>query len=123
MSKRAITTRGLFDKVRHHLMKQCQQSKGVNGNENLCAYRGDHGLTCAVGCLIDDKFYNRELEGLRITSYEVRRAVERSQHVRLTQDELSMLFDLQQMHDNTPVAYWKEKLGYLEWEHFGGKKP
>ena len=48
------TEQEVFDQVKEHLLTQKVQSK----NSNDCAYRGDGGLMCAAGCLIDDKEYD-----------------------------------------------------------------
>lgn len=52
----------VFDKVITHLLEQGQQSRTSSG----CTYRDDTEgkvLKCAVGCLIDDQYYNPIFEG------------------------------------------------------------
>lgn len=55
-----MTNQEIFDKVATHLLSQGKRSAlgGVG-----CAYRGDGGLQCAIGCLIPDELYRYELEG------------------------------------------------------------
>jgi len=47
-----MTAQEIFDKVWHHMSTQKVQSLSKTGN---CAYRGDNGMACAVGCLLDDE--------------------------------------------------------------------
>ena len=49
----------VFDKVVKHLLTQKRRSESKRG----CAYRGEDGAMCAVGCLISDKAYDPEIEG------------------------------------------------------------
>jgi hypothetical protein len=49
----------VFNKVTKHLLTQDEQSIG---EDNTCLYRSPKGLKCAIGCLIKDKFYTKELE-------------------------------------------------------------
>lgn len=52
----------MFNQVVRHLKGQGKQSRsGVGGTG--CRYRGDGGTSCAVGCLISDKFYQPKFEG------------------------------------------------------------
>jgi hypothetical protein len=48
MDKQAI-----FDKVTTHLLEQGRPAM----NEHGCAYRGEDGTKCAIGCLIPDDLY------------------------------------------------------------------
>jgi hypothetical protein len=57
----SMTPQEVFDKVAAHLLTQRKQCKGTNpatGNI-VCLYRGEGGLKCAAGCLIDDDTYER----------------------------------------------------------------
>lgn len=51
----------LLNKVWKHLRKQGRQAR--NPINDSCAYRGDDGTTCAIGCLISDRYYNPSMEG------------------------------------------------------------
>jgi hypothetical protein len=44
----------IFDKVAVHLF---EQGKQANKDDGTCAYRGEAGTMCAVGCLIPDAMY------------------------------------------------------------------
>lgn len=52
--------KALVSTMAAHLAKQRGQSKRPNG---ICGYRGDGGGQCAVGCLIPDEIYDKEIEG------------------------------------------------------------
>jgi hypothetical protein len=49
----------IFDVVADHLLRQARPAVDVNG---MCCYRL-HRLKCAIGCLIPDAEYTRDLEG------------------------------------------------------------
>lgn len=49
----------LFDFIGEHLIRQGKQASGGTFG---CAYRGKDGLKCAIGCIIPDKFYKKEME-------------------------------------------------------------
>jgi len=50
------TLQETFDKVARHLLTQQAKAEQPDGN---CAYRGEHGRKCAVGCLISDEEYEQ----------------------------------------------------------------
>ncbi len=52
------TPQSIFDKVATHLFEQGRPA--LNGNS--CAYRGEEGRVCAIGCLITDEQYDRRME-------------------------------------------------------------
>lgn len=54
-----MTLQDIFDKSAVHLLTQNQRAK----KHGTCAYRGDEGLKCAVGCLIPDEHYDSVIEG------------------------------------------------------------
>jgi hypothetical protein len=55
------TIQETFDFVITHLRKQGKRATQGGGKE--CAYRGDDGTSCAIGCLIPDNIYDPEIEG------------------------------------------------------------
>ena len=53
-----------FDAVVAHLYKQGFPAKmGSTSATSYCAYRGDNGAMCAVGCRIPDEKYSSKMEG------------------------------------------------------------
>ena len=87
----------VFEKVITHLYEQKSQAykNGVG-----CSYRGTHGKTCAVGCLIKDNEYDPEYEGHAADTNRVVRAVEDSIGARLDSIDKNLLCSLQSLHDN-----------------------
>lgn len=91
----------IFDKVAQHLITQGKPSASYD-NEGIkhCLYRGPDGTKCAVGCLIPDEEYSKDIE-----SYRVRHIIE----VSLTEginpvissfsNDVNLLHDLQKVHD------------------------
>jgi hypothetical protein len=81
----------IFDKVATHLIKQGKVSVGEDG---FCAYRGNDGLMCAVGCLIPDDIYHVDMEGANadsLLSYDLPSYFE---------ENIDLLLRLQQNHDS-----------------------
>ena len=62
----------IYDKVMTHLFTQGAKSRvplkwiGERTETNVCAYRGEGGLKCAAGVLIDDEHYSPSLEGVGV---------------------------------------------------------
>lgn len=55
----------LIKDISAHLAKQRKQSLRYEAaGLSSCAYRGYDGSMCAVGCLIPDELYDKEIEGL-----------------------------------------------------------
>jgi hypothetical protein len=61
----------IFNKVKKHLLTQARPSlRQTLANAVECAYRGDDGTKCAVGCLITDEayaMYGAEIEGCSVS--------------------------------------------------------
>jgi hypothetical protein len=98
------TTQDMFDHVARHLFKQHIRSFSLRS----CKYRGEHGLRCAVGCLIDDESYSDKIEGLRIDA--IVRTVEVSIGRIISNSEIKLLMMLQRVHDNETVDNWPSRL-------------
>ena len=83
-----------FDAVVAHLYQQGKPSMADIPMEGvICAYRGDNGTMCAVGCRIPDNMYDPEMEGnslFGIIGYELPQEI----------SEYSDMFEkLQDVHD------------------------
>lgn len=87
----------LFDTVATHLLTQKKRATNTHG----CAYRGENGLKCAVGCLIPDSKYDPELEG----SCASARAVAKAAGLRGEQQRL-LAEKLQAVHDDDHPSTW-----------------
>lgn len=58
-----MTKQEIFDTVVKHLADQgCRSITHVDVGTRYCAYRGEHGRKCAIGCLIPDSEYVPRLE-------------------------------------------------------------
>lgn len=108
-----MTLQEIFDKVAEHL--RTQGKRAYNGSK--CVYRlpqeGGITLTCAVGCLIDDKHYSLKLENKSVGYLTVQDALIASGVG--TEEQLryapgskrgrpvmnQLLAELQRLHDNT----------------------
>lgn len=97
----------IFDAASVHLMGM--DGPSLDENNDACVYRGYdddceyNGQKCAVGLFIADEYYGPDLEGQGITgSQSVADAVAASwEQEHLTVDQLSLLADLQNAHDET----------------------
>lgn len=114
-----MTLQEIFDRVSKHLLAQNAKSerKGYKGGM-LCAYRGNNGKSCAVGCLIADKDYNEDLEGLSVENHKVQDAL--GEVLATDTRALDLLSQLQLMHDRYSTGLWPIRLGYIA-EEFGLK--
>jgi hypothetical protein len=113
-----MNTQELFDKVATHLLTQNAKAQDALGG---CVYKADDGKMCAVGCLIDAKFYNGDLEGKGISMGDsgmaVYNAVRYSIGDDITPRQVRMLQDLQDIHDDYPTEDWPEELQNLAEEY------
>lgn len=105
-----MNTQQIFDTVVTHLLTQNARSFGEAWT---CAYRGEGGRMCAVGCLIKDEHYRPDLEGISVDSVSVMVAVEASLGRTLDQQEAYLLRGLQATHDSVPTQEWPAALGRI----------
>lgn len=98
------TEQQVFDQVSKHMLKQNEKSLCDNGLG--CSYRNKLGLKCAAGCLIADSEYTEDFEGVGWDNLVIDEAAVPALHV-------GLIVKLQEIHDNTKVSYWKNKLAEL----------
>ena len=107
----------VFNKVCNHLLAQGAKSMYKPSDRvRVCAYRGVNGMQCAVGCLIDDKYYTPPMEGCKVCTPVVERALARS-GVEMSDNVINLLSELQQLHDfispkNWPLDLWDIATNY-----------
>ena len=96
----------IFNKAAVHLMGM--EGPSLDQDGDACVYRGKdddcefNGQMCAVGLFIKDEHYDDDLEGQGITQQSVADAVAKSWgQESLSNDQLSLLADLQNAHDDT----------------------
>lgn len=107
-----MTNQEIFDKIVAHL----RQQKVRSTEDNVCMYRSTIGLKCAVGCLINDDAYSRDLESKGVGTIEVRSALLASGIPADDGDTISMLRRLQSTHDDKHPDRWE-----LDFEYIAGK--
>ena len=103
----------IFDKTASHLLKQGIQSTLADDNDS-CAYRGQDGSMCAVGCLINNDAYRWNLEGKPVTCKKVQKAL-RNSGIEFDADGqvMHLLTMLQMIHDTKEEGDWASSLGEL----------
>lgn len=114
-----MTNQQTFDAVARHLLTQKAPAlRTTEGGEVICAYRGDDGKKCAVGCLIPDDMYDAELmEGVGV--HYIEDVLAPLGH------SLELLATLQHIHDATLPSQpypcdpsdWPEELGWVAKEY------
>lgn len=122
-----VTIQEVFDRVVKHLLTQGNTSFSPNGSN--CAYRGVDGLMCAVGCLIPDNLYNplmdsdndefgfpKDIDGI-VEHFGLESLFDFKVTDRSEEDFISLLADLQSMHDMRPPSTWESRLKLLATDH------
>lgn len=108
-----MTKQEIFNKVYAHLVKQGRRSmyylpsKGEEG----CAYRGQDGAMCAVGCLIPDEFYTPEIENEIVSSWIVSEVLAKAGVTNghgYDRDKFNLLCELQNAHDTCQFSNREE---------------
>jgi hypothetical protein len=104
----------VFNYVKQHLLNQ--NEKSVDPWSLSCYYRAQKEdgkvLMCAVGCLIDDNYYSDEFENSSPGDLRVKQAIESS--ITNWNYNVSLLSELQNIHDEYDPDNWSLKLEYLE---------
>ena len=117
----------VFNRVKNHLLTQNRKSVYVTSDgTEVCCYRSPDGLMCAIGCLINEEHYTRNLEGYNILHYPVVQALRASgiyfgppyltNYAASSRSIARLLQQLQSIHDSKPVETWPEALERLEIE-------
>lgn len=120
-----MTNQQIFDKVATHLLKQGAKSQQHTGEQPTCAYRGENGMMCAVGCLIKDEDYRPAFEGYGVAAipnykeqcnFDVKFLADALSKAEIdvnSSDTVLLLSELQQLHDQTAPSEWPERLRYV----------
>ena len=108
-------TQSLFDTIAKHLLTQNQQAVemvAVDGEVvKKCRYRSSDGLKCAVGCLIKDDLYDIRFEGSCVSwNPGLRHILQESLGRAVYEQEIVLLADLQEVHDDLLPSKWPEAL-------------
>lgn len=110
----------IFDTVATHLFTQGQQSKD-DAYFGKCAYKTKTGLTCAVGCLIQDHYVS-DMDLLDSSDIESVYYAFRKILPEWIDENMELLQSLQGVHDNTTnwatVDLMKESLTEVALNHY-----
>lgn len=120
---KVVSLHKVFDRVAKHLLKQ--NAKAVLPDDYTCAYRGQNGLKCAVGCLIKKAHYDPRMEGATPTDKPRSRAEKRLRTSlklslglkKLDSKLLALLNDLQIVHDGYDTPRWPGELAVVAARH------
>lgn len=93
----------IFDYVVDHLRRQGEEARNIGGS---CVYRNNRGQSCAVGCLIPDELYDRELETDSPSNTSFWKVLNLNAP---SSDRVRLLADLQLTHD-LGKGHWEEQL-------------
>lgn len=110
--------RAIFERVKAHLLAQGCQSKDA---DDECSYRGADGLKCAVGVLIEGRYYSTRLEGYGASNPNVVHSLALS-GVGVGPLQLQLLNRLQSMHDRALPETWPSQLAIIERWYFGAER-
>ena len=110
-----MTKRAVFNTAAKHLLTQNCKSVDDFG---CCLYRGNNGTSCAVGVLIPDELYHKELEGNfdRFPRFLAEHFPGNSKAIalaKLTHKYEVLLEKLQLIHDKLLPEEWRTALDKL----------
>jgi len=99
-----MTDLEIINKVEAHLLAQGRRAT----NFDTCVYKSANGSKCAVGCLFTDEEYSPKMEGHGVGGlYEASLLPSR------LIPHLSLLIQLQVIHDRSLPEQWSSKLAEL----------
>lgn len=112
-----VTDKDVFDYVSSFLINQNKKS---TAQDIGCAYRGDDNKKCAIGCIIDDKFYHSSMEKQTAYDYKIQWAVLHSLP-KYTLNE-KFLSKLQEIHDGFEPELWEVNFSRFQFSSEGNFK-
>jgi hypothetical protein len=100
----------LFDVMCAGLLKQNARSTAFDGLR--CQYRGDRGTKCAIGMLIPDAIYDRNLEfmGVKDLCERIGRTPEGARAANVLRAHLPLLMRMQDIHDSALPCDWRSAM-------------
>lgn len=124
----------IYDTVRKHLLTQNARSviyrddpsaaalvlpeawesavRDDEGREFICVYRSPEGRKCAAGVLIPDNLYNPAFEGRKVYCDDIRSSL-RLDGERISNAGMTLIRDLQVVHDRYEPATWSQHLDWI----------
>jgi hypothetical protein len=94
-----MTNQQVFNRVVRFLRKQGCQSITKDGRS--CAYRGEGGRRCAVGCLIPNRLYEASMEGAAAEFPRVKKIL------KALGIDIDLAMALQNVHDSRGADSWE----------------
>jgi len=91
----------IFDQASNHLLTQMEKSR----IKDMCLYRSDDGLKCAVGCFIADDEHSEDMEGECVEMLIINGRMSS-----ISRDRLKLLDKLQSIHDDLDPVQWSSAL-------------
>lgn len=101
-----MTDQEVFTKIKKHLLRQGDKSFIISCGTIMCMYRGPDNKMCAVGCLIPDSKYSKDLEGASVESPKIEMLLGEV----LGTYNKRLLSELQSVHDSFAVHEWEIRL-------------
>lgn len=103
-----ISKQETFNLIATHLMNQEIKSISETGS---CKYYGPDELKCAIGCLIPEELYSKELEGQSVRSLiQSSELLHNELAIILKKHDIRLLVALQDIHDGVAPRLWREAL-------------
>lgn len=101
----------VFDTVCEHMISQGKRC----ATPDMCLYRGtqrkNSKLKCAVGILIKNEHYTKDIEEKGVVTKEVQEVLKKSlPDFRLNETNITFLKELQHIHDDVAPAFWADAL-------------
>lgn len=94
----------VFDAIVKHLVVQNQRSENLSGD---CKYRTGLDYKCAIGCIINNEFYDEIIEGSTVDVPVVISAIESSNpDLDINEDMQTLFMLMQNLHDKIKPEYW-----------------
>lgn len=114
-----LTAQEVYNIVRDHLLTQNKKSKKDIDGRQVCAYKGENGLSCAVGCLIPDDVYTRNMEGKSVVCMDIYCPSMNLDLAGFFRKHSQLLGELQSLHDSQlfSVEDWPERLAVIAERH------
>lgn len=94
-----MSYRAIYRKVRNHLLTQNKRAY-----DSACRYLANDGSKCAIGCLIPFDLYHENMEGKLVESL----------FPDLSDEKLSFLGHLQDIHDQVLPEKWEKELNHFK---------
>ena len=108
----------IVEYVEEKLLKQNRKSIGTYGKVPSCLFRDfsdpETPAKCAVGWLIDDSVYRRDMEGTDLSSVIFMVSDKHQQHGQFLENNTDLLYFLMSVHDDYLVLEWPDVFAKLK---------